>query len=154
LYDPQTLLREIASAVEVTAKAKGLAIELDLEPGSHSTLMGDSTVVREIVLALVWNAISFSTSGRVCILMRYFTETHWQVRVVNTGPHIPSAAAERIYEPFWRGGVVGSPVPTPGCGLGLAVARAFAHLTNSKLFLESSSASETTFCLEVPITSN
>ncbi len=98
--------------------------------------------------ALVWNAISFTSNGSVNIRSQW--KAGWLLTVKDTGPGIPPDAIPHIFEPFWRGNVAGTAVPTAACGLGLAMAQAFAHLIKGQLSLKISSKRGSIFSIFVP----
>jgi two-component system sensor histidine kinase KdpD len=71
------------------------------------------------------------------------------VRIVDRGPGIPPAQAERVFEPFYRAG-------TPygghrGSGLGLAIARGFTEANGGRLHVESLPGQGATFVFELPL---
>ncbi len=70
------------------------------------------------------------------------------VRVVDHGPGIPAAEAERIFEPFQRGSLTG---PSRGAGLGLAIARGFAEANGGRVWVESHEGQGATFVLALPV---
>jgi signal transduction histidine kinase len=57
-----------------------------------------------------------------------------QIRVLDTGPGIPKAELERVFEPFYRLESSRSR-ESGGTGLGLAIARNIAHLHGGELAL-------------------
>jgi two-component system sensor histidine kinase KdpD len=69
------------------------------------------------------------------------------MRVVDRGPGIGHAQAERIFEPFFRAGTDGH----PGSGLGLAIARGFIEANGGRVWVESLPGQATAFVVELPL---
>lgn len=72
------------------------------------------------------------------------------MEVSDTGPGIPSAHRNRIFQPFEQG----DPFPTrraPGTGLGLAVSRELARLLGGELVLAEGDGPGSTFRLLLPV---
>jgi two-component system sensor histidine kinase KdpD len=70
------------------------------------------------------------------------------VRIVDRGPGIAPADLDRVFEPFYRGGVGGE---HRGSGLGLAIARGFAEANGGSLEVESLPGQGATFVFELPL---
>lgn len=90
---------------------------------------GDAAALRRALLNLLDNALKHTPDGgTVRCEIRAAAPAHWQIEVSDTGPGVPEAERERIFEPFYR---IGSELrrTTPGVGLGLALVRrtAFEH---------------------------
>jgi two-component system sensor histidine kinase KdpD len=71
------------------------------------------------------------------------------IRVVDRGPGIPPAQLERVFEPFYRAGTVGS--GHRGAGLGLAISRGFTEANAGSLHAESLPGQGATFVFELPL---
>jgi signal transduction histidine kinase len=149
-FDPFLLLNKIRIECESLAEAKNLSLILTTTDAVPSTLRGDQAVIRRIILALVWNAISFTAQGKVEIISGW--DDGWVVTVSDTGIGIPASAIPRLFETFWRGETGGTWVPTSGSGLGLASARSYARLMKAALSLRESSREGTSFAFRFPAT--
>ena len=71
------------------------------------------------------------------------------VRIVDRGPGVPPAQAERIFEPFYRSG--NARTGHRGSGLGLAIARGFIEANGGRVWVESLPGQGTTFVVELPL---
>src|SRR5690606_31008220 len=126
------------------AVAKGLDFVLDV-PAELPLLHTDPQRLRQLLTALLSNAIKFTSQGRVrtevllhsatdhrmgsCGEYSLFPDRQVEISVVDTGPGIAPENRERIFGPFEQ---VGDPSRsdsmTRGSGLGLTVARQLARL--------------------------
>lgn len=147
-FDPRKLIESIQAECQPVAAAKELTVSASTSDSVPTIVRGDETLTRRIILALAWNAISFTTHGTVKIDSAW--SDGWSVTVTDTGPGISSSAATHIYDVFWRGDVAGSQVPTSGSGLGLSAAQAFTKLLKGELLLKETGAKGSTFVLRLP----
>lgn len=109
--------------------AAGKRIELLLEIDSRLPLeaRGDLRRLRQVLLNLAGNAVTFTESGHVLTQATLEAETttggFWlRVEIGDTGPGIDPATLPRLFEPFFSG-AAGPVRRFAGLGLGLAISR-------------------------------
>ena len=110
------------------AEAKRLAFELDV-PGGLPAVETDPERLRQMVTALLGNAIKFTPRGRVRLRARVGEGARWmEIGVADTGPGVPEGERERIFAPFEQlGEEARSDSLNRGTGLGLTIARQLAR---------------------------
>ncbi|VVE15719.1 Sensor protein TorS [Pandoraea iniqua] len=114
------------------ARAKGLALSCDIDDDVPVMLRGDAVRLRQIVRTLLANALKYTAAGEVCVWASWQAPAnHLTVRVTDTGPGIPEGAREAVFSAFFRGHPA-----IPGTGLGLWIARRWAHRMGGALFAE------------------
>lgn len=99
-----------------------------------SRVRGQPVLVRELVRNLVDNALQYTPSGGT-VTLRVLPDPFGQVvvlQVEDTGPGIPEAEREQVFQPFYR--ALGTNVD--GSGLGLAIVREIAEQHAAEVFLE------------------
>ena len=141
------LLRDVAATVELQAREKGLALELEL--AGDVTLVTDPGRVRQIALNLLSNAVKFTDAGSVRVVLAH--DAAWaEVCVADTGPGIDPEDQERVFQEFeqTRGGA-----GRGGTGLGLPISRRLAELLGGRLTLESTPGEGSRFTLRLPLAS-
>ena len=114
-------LAAIASAAAAAVDHDGLAFDTTIEP-AHTT--GNPRLVERLVANLVGNAIQHNVEHGTVSLA---TETHdgrAVLTIANSGPTIPPAELDRLFQPFQR--LDGSRTNSNGLGLGLSIVRAIA----------------------------
>jgi two-component system OmpR family sensor kinase len=126
--DLAEVAREVASANEVSAHAKGL--ELRLEAGEPVVVEGDRAALRALVENLVDNAIRYTREGSIGVSAAK-RGTHAVLEVTDTGPGIPEAERERVFDRFYRGETTSE----RGTGLGLAIVRRVAERHGGRVTL-------------------
>lgn len=66
-FAPQTLVETVANVARASAKSKGLAVKVELDPNLPPTLRGDVARIRQVLLNLASNAVKFTDEGEVTI---------------------------------------------------------------------------------------
>ena len=104
------------------ARAKGLALRyVALDRATTPLVMGDENLIRQVITNLIDNAIKFTESGAIEVRAGIAGDRAL-VEVSDTGPGIAPAAAEHIFERFYRADASHSRA-VEGTGLGLAIVR-------------------------------
>src|SRR4029077_10904200 len=86
----------------------------------HAT--GDAALIRHALMNLIHNAIKYTPNGGTITVEVNATSGRAMIEVRDTGPGIPAAHRDRIFDRFYR--VDAGRVRGEGwCGLGLAIAR-------------------------------
>lgn len=123
--DLSAIAEEIASTFRDAAAAKGLALQLRLDP-AQSRIRADRTAVRQILSNLADNAVRHTEHGVVTIFSEGDTSGTW-IGVSDTGPGISRDHLPRIFERFYRIDASRGR-DTGGTGLGLAIVK---HLVDA-----------------------
>ena len=110
------VLSETAETFRPLAEEKGL--EFRCPPPGNATVVGDRDVLVEAVVNLVDNALKFTTPPGVVGLYLEGTAAQPIVRVSDTGPGIPTADREAVFQKFFR---TDASRTAPGSGLGLSL---------------------------------
>ena len=98
---------------------------------------------------LVGNAVKFTEAGEVLISARRVGD-RFHVTVKDTGPGIPLAELERVFEEFHQ--VDSSNTKTKGgTGLGLAIAQRIIEMHGGRIWVESNPGAGATFQFELPV---
>jgi two-component system sensor histidine kinase TctE len=106
-------------------------------PGG-ARVLGHPVLLRELVRNLVDNALQY-TPPHGTVTVRVFEDPFGQVvvlQVEDSGPGIPAAERELVFQPFYR--ALGTDVD--GSGLGLAIVAEIAHQHDAELTLEDARA--------------
>ncbi len=113
-------------------------IELALAPGEPVSTTGDALLLKVLLRNLLDNAVRYTPRGGAVQVVVTASGEGPRLTVSDTGPGIPEAERERVFERFHRG--LGS--GEEGSGLGLSIARRIADLHGARLSLESAAAGE------------
>ncbi|RUW31249.1 sensor histidine kinase, partial [Mesorhizobium sp. M1E.F.Ca.ET.041.01.1.1] len=94
-------------------------IDLGLEETGPVPVIGDGTMLREMIVNLVDNALRYSKPGGSVTVKIAAVDSEAQLTVTDAGPGIPPEEREHVFERFYR--IVGT--NEEGSGLGLAIVR-------------------------------
>jgi signal transduction histidine kinase/CheY-like chemotaxis protein len=149
------LITTSVQAFAHNAQQRGLALELDLQPGLDLLrVKGDPTRIRQILVNLIGNALKFTEFGSVRV------ETAWRqsdaqhvlltCAVRDSGIGISPELLESMFNPFQQADNSISR-RYGGTGLGLPIARNLAERMGGSLYAESSEGLGSVFHLEIPL---
>ena len=115
--------------VRPLAEKKGLRIRVE-SPAAPVEMSTDPQKLRPILINLLANAVKFSDSGDIVLILRIEGQDQG-VRVVfevtDAGRGMSSEVQAHIFDPFWQG-ETGARKTSGSSGLGLSVARQLARL--------------------------
>ncbi len=148
---PFSLAECIESALDLLApKAteKGLELAYLVNPGVPSTVNGDITRLRQVLINLLANAVKFTETGEVVITVSCAgsdsdgRELSFAVR--DTGIGIPPEKIDRLFQAFSQ--VDASTTRKyGGSGLGLSISRSLVQLMGGRIWVESEVDKGSTF---------
>ncbi|WP_407189698.1 ATP-binding protein [Bradyrhizobium centrosematis] len=125
-FAPQALVETVANVARASAKTKGLAIKVALDPNLPPTLRGDVARIRQVLLNLASNAVKFTDEGEVrisatCQARRDLLATvEWTV--TDSGIGIAPEKLGQLFSDFAQADASISR-RFGGTGLGLAISR-------------------------------
>jgi signal transduction histidine kinase len=131
------LTLDAAGAARVVAEAKGVAVEL--EEFDEAAVEGDPTLLRQMVMILLDNAVKFTARGGK-VLVRVGTPNERPMLVVeDTGIGIGPDQLPHVFERFYRGDPARSRATNraDGAGLGLSIAKWIADAHGAEIVLSS-----------------
>ena len=144
---------EAVRMLVVTARQKGLTLNIDIAADVPDCLIGDAVRLRQILSNLVGNALKFTDRGHVTVRVRIEQHSaagaslHFLVR--DTGIGISEEQQACIFEPFRQ--VDGSTTRRhEGTGLGLAICTRLVQLMGGRLWVESRAGEGSTFHFTAP----
>lgn len=137
-----------AAAVEVTRELAP-AVDIQLHAPPHAQVQGDPQRIRQILDNLLSNARHATPDGGQITVHVTTRDTSIQIQVTDTGPGVPPADRERIFERFTRLEDT-NPRRTDGNGLGLAIARGIARAHSGTLTCTGPAGEGACFLLQLP----
>jgi two-component system, OmpR family, phosphate regulon sensor histidine kinase PhoR len=134
-FNINSFIREIISEINPLAEEKNLL--LSFEPARDNLLLfGDKTRLKQVMLNLITNAIKYTDSGKVEVIIREEPKTA-TIIIRDTGIGIADTDKERIFERFYRVDKARSK-SAGGTGLGLAIVKHIIEAHESVIELKSS----------------
>ena len=160
-FSIRNIVQGVVNSFGALALQKKLALGWRMEPGVPDMAVGDGAKLRQILAALLSNAVKFTNEGRVDVTVargpdcRLAPErcqgltTTLSFAVRDTGIGLEPAQMETIFEPFRQAD--GSMTRRyGGTGLGLAIASRLATAMDGRLTVESAPGSGSVFCFVAP----
>ncbi len=148
----ERLFRNALEPLRQQAEAKGLGFVAEVGAGAD-TVETDPDRLRQLLLALVGNAVKFTPTGEVRIESRSVPgrPDALDILVEDTGPGILPEDRARVFEAFEQ---LGDPSRTDsmsrGTGFGLTIARKLALLLRGSITVEGRETGGSTFRLRLP----
>jgi two-component system, OmpR family, sensor kinase len=125
----ETAAAEGVADTHALALARGIDLGLDAEPDVR--VLGDRDALRTLVRNLVDNAVRYTPAGGRVQVRAVKTSQGAVLEVTDSGPGIPAADRERVFDRFYRR----ASAPQGGSGLGLAIVKAIADRHGARVTL-------------------
>jgi two-component system, sensor histidine kinase and response regulator len=154
---PAMIVKESIKMISANAAVKGLSLSCEIVEPVHEILLGDETRLRQVVLNLVSNAIKFTATGGVSVILRETPagsgRVGLRIEVSDTGIGISPAAQARLFAPFVQADS-STTRNYGGTGLGLAISRRLVELMGGTIGVSSVEGEGSTFhfTVELPTT--
>lgn len=137
----------IAEAVEMApAAATQHALEVRV-PAGLPTVSADHHRILQVLSNLIGNAVKFTPAGGRISVTAERRDHEVLVRVRDTGPGLPAAQLDRIFDRFWKAG----PHDRSGAGLGLAIVKGLVEAHGGAIWVESQEGAGAAFTFSLPI---
>ncbi|MEI7811508.1 MAG: ATP-binding protein, partial [Ignavibacteria bacterium] len=141
-----SLFNEIKMIYSVILNDKGVSFNVDIDPSMPTGLLIDEFRLKQVILNLVSNAIKFTASGSVNIIVTAEINELCKltVEVRDTGIGIPKEQHDKIFESFTQQKGQ-STSKYGGTGLGLTISKKLVELMGGRIVLESNPGEGTSF---------
>lgn len=130
---------DAARAADRLGRNKHVSIDYQTDNPLY-ILTGDYARLRQMLMAVLDNAIKFSPEGAVVTMRKNKNE----ITVCDQGPGIPEEDIPRIFERFWKTGGEANP---NGTGLGLAIVKSIADRHGIKIVVSNTKGTNFRFIL-------
>lgn len=142
------VLEETLEVLRPQAEDKGVVLYAQV-PASLPALVGDRERIHQALINLVGNAIKYCRPGDSVTVAAAVDGARVLVRVIDTGPGIPKAAQDRLFQRFYR--VMSLEGAAEGTGLGLAITQKIVESHGGRIWMESTEGEGTTVSLTLPV---
>lgn len=152
-FDLDKLLSTLKDIMSISAKEKGLRLEIEKDEDVPRWLIGDPVRMNQILTNLVSNGIKFTEHGAVTIKVSKLNTGHEnKVKLVfgiqDTGIGIPEDKLDTIFQSFTQAS--SSTTRTHGgTGLGLTITKQLIELQDGKIWIESELGKGSTFSFDI-----
>jgi signal transduction histidine kinase/CHASE2 domain-containing sensor protein len=140
------MVEHVEKVVKPLAASAKVPVKVELD-GEDEYVLCDETLISGALLNLVSNAIKYGGGeGGVCVRVSSSAD-EMQFEVQNSGPVIPEAELEQLFERFYRPARSES---IPGWGLGLSFVRRISQQHGGRVHVSSNQTSGTSFAFTLP----
>jgi signal transduction histidine kinase/ActR/RegA family two-component response regulator len=141
-------VRDVHAALLNGAASKGVELSVEFATGIPDRIHTDGYRIRQILLNLIGNAIKFTPTGSVRVILEADDERIC-FSVKDTGMGIHPTDIEGLFDPFEQ---LDSSATRrhEGTGLGLTISRRLARLLGGDITVESHEGNGSTFTLTIP----
>ena len=153
----ERVVAQVRGALAPSAEARGVSLDVQLDPGLPAKVRGDAARLRQVLLNLVENAIKFSSGKgrdgivdvRVALADRDAERCRVEMRVTDNGIGMDPATQARLFVPFTQADA-GTTKQFGGAGLGLTISHRLAGLMGGSIAVESRPGVGSSFTLQLP----
>ena len=148
--DMPQLLETLTSVHKVNADHKQVELSLSVDKNLHGTLESDRTKLVQVLNNVIHNAIKFTPSGAIFVVMKPAGEAGVLISVIDTGIGIPASDIGQVFERFNTLAAPMDGAGEKGSGLGLALCRELLSLMGGTICLVSEAGHGTTVDIFIP----
>lgn len=147
-FNLRTMVEDAMDGIACKAIGKDVDIHTLLHASVPAMVRGDPTRIRQVIGSIAGNAVKFTESGEVILVVKVEKETSQKVNVrfevTDTGIGITSDQMNMLFKPFSQ---VDSRLSRKysGTGLGLALSKKVVQMLGGQIGLSSSSGKGSTF---------
>ena len=148
--DLPRLLETLVSIHKVNADEKQVELSLSVDEALQGTVASDRTKLVQVLNNVIHNAIKFTPSGAILVVLKPAGEAGVLISVIDTGIGIPASDIGQVFERF---NTIAAPMDgagEKGSGLGLALCRELLRLMGGTIGLVSEAGHGTTVDIYIP----
>ncbi len=133
---PSKLLGDVVRSLQSKADQKNIALQLQIVDSVPQSITSDPTRLRQIITNLVGNAIKFTDSGSVNVILGVRGDrqspSHLEITVEDSGIGMTTEQMSKIFDPFTQADT-STTRKYGGTGLGLSISKRLAETLGGSL---------------------
>jgi len=149
---PSQIVSDVLSTMKIAADAQGLSLSLDYEGHVPESIHTDPFSLRQILVNLIGNAIKFTESGGVRVVLRSVAgagnQSMLYFDVIDTGIGMSEQQIDMLFQPFSQVDM-STRRRFGGTGLGLAISRRLAVMLGGDITVKSVPGKGSRFSLTI-----
>jgi CheY-like chemotaxis protein len=152
-FDLHELIERACVPAGLEAQAKGVQLEVRIDPLAPRRVRGDGARVRQVLLNLVGNAVKFTAEGSVTVRVGRRGSSGADdvlLEVIDSGIGVDPGRLEQMFQPFVQADVT-TTREYGGNGLGLAIAKELVELMGGTIGAISVPGRGSTFWVELSL---
>ena len=152
-FDVHALVQYAREIILPRARAKSIALKVDIHENVPRYVKGDPARIRQILLNYLGNGVKFTNAGSVTIRLLALPsggDTRLRIEVTDTGIGIATDRLDRLFKSFSQADASISR-RYGGTGLGLAICKRLAERMGGEVGAQSTEGKGSTFWVELPV---
>ena len=142
-FDIQALIAELLELMRRDLHFKRIRIKREAHAAA-ATVCSDPEDLRQVLQNLITNAVAATPEGGTIEIRTDRTANRLGVTVIDSGPGIPAADFQRIFEPLYT-------TRPDGLGLGLTISRTIVERLGGSLTVKNEPGRGAAFTVELPV---
>ncbi|MDX1907030.1 MAG: two-component regulator propeller domain-containing protein [Bacteroidia bacterium] len=147
-FDCRKLVQELAQVIGLRCQEKGLEMLSSFPADLPAHYIGDPTRLAQVLMNLLGNAVKFTESGSVSLVVTALPTGGLRFEVSDSGIGIEPSRQQAIFEEFIQASADTSR-RYGGTGLGLAISRRILHLMQSDIHISSQPGTGSVFYFDL-----
>ncbi|NQU20956.1 MAG: response regulator [Candidatus Nealsonbacteria bacterium] len=149
---PAQVVVDVVSMIQADADAKGLPLQVEFAGAIPETIHTDPNRLRQILTNVVSNAVKFTESGSVRVVIRLVDddrdEPELQIDIIDTGIGMTQEQIANVFKPFCQAETY-TTRKYGGTGLGLTISKHLTKLLGGEICVTSKPAEGCNFSVTV-----
>jgi signal transduction histidine kinase len=147
--NPRTIVNDLIGSMQSLAEKKSITLSASFDHNAPEAVICDIPKVQQILTNLIGNAVKFTSTGGVNVLVGSTDNSNWYLKVADTGMGMPADAVGYIFEMFRQ--VDGADTREhQGTGLGLAITKRLIERIGGTIGVETELGKGSTFTVTLP----
>lgn len=137
-FDLPLFLKERIKKAHYKLSGRKIYLRFSSDIKGPVTVLADQNKLKDVVDHLIDNAIKFTETGGVEVILSEKEKIGYKVEIVDTGIGISEEKVNNLFTKFYQVEDAESPNRVPGTGLGLYIAKAYIELHGGQIGVETS----------------
>nr|MBQ8253112.1 response regulator [Lachnospiraceae bacterium] len=152
-YNLDSLLNDVVTMIQYTAKEKGLSFKTGIDKNLPTVMLGDMARIRQIMVNILNNAVKYTEKGKITFTVTQVEtsdeKTTLKIEVKDTGVGIKEADLKKLFVNFQRLDMSKNR-SIEGTGLGLAITHRLTECMGGRIEVDSTYGEGSVFTVYIP----
>jgi len=142
------IISDIVNSMKIELR-DGVSLYADLEESDSLVIDADGERITQVLTNIIFNSIKFTKEGHVKIETGIIKPNKLEIKIIDTGPGIPSEILPRLFSKFATKSIGDS--VHQGAGLGLFISKGIVTRHGGEIYAKNNSERGATFTVVLPM---